>query len=44
MLPVMVHDDKVTVPLLMYTPPPYPDPTEAMLLVIEQDVIVTVPE
>ena len=44
----MVHDEKLTVPLLTKTPPPplaplLADP-EALLLVIEQDVIVTVPE
>ena len=44
-LPVMVHESKVTVPPPTKTPPPpaYPAP-KAVLPVIEQDVIVTVPE
>ena len=46
-LPVMVHDDKVTVPLLMNTPPPageFPHPVVPVFPVIEEDDIVTVPE
>ena len=43
-LPVMVHDEKVTVPPSTKTPPPYESPyPEAVLPEIEEDAIVTVP-